>query len=97
MERNQARENFKALLKGTPSRRELTLAEAKARLRAADPAIDIGIPLKHLNQGEIQKAGITFAVETAATVTLPYLRPALTAALLSLVAPNSRRSKRNVS
>lgn len=81
MENKTARQNFKALLQGKPARRELSLAEAKARLRAADPQIDISDPLKYFSQGRMKEAGLSLAVETAATVTLPYLRPAVTASL----------------
>lgn len=90
MANNQARKNFTALLQGKPPRRELSLAEAKARLRAADPSIDISRPLNDLSRGNVKEAGIALAVETAAAVTMPYLRPLLTATVTVLLT-NSKK------
>lgn len=90
----QARENFKALLRGTPApRSKPTLAQAKARLRAADPAIDISRPLQQLSRGDIKEAAVTLAAETVTTVSLPYLRPVITSALHGLLAEKNRQLK----
>jgi hypothetical protein len=90
MERNQARANFRALLQGKPSSQDLTLAEAKARLRAADPGVDVGSSLKHLNQGELKEAGLSLGMETAVALTLPCLRPVLAGTLLGLLSVTKR-------
>ena len=84
MENKKARENFKAILRGKAPDKELSTAEAKTRLRAADPDLDIGRPLMHLARGEVKQAGFTLAVEVATTITLPYLRPMITTSLLGL-------------
>ncbi len=91
MDNKQARENIKSLLQGKAPRRELSLVEAKARLRATDPAIDISRPLGHLSQGDMKKAGITLAVETAAAVTIPYLRPLLTLGVTELMTGSKKQ------
>jgi hypothetical protein len=93
MVNKQARENFKALLRGKPPRSKPTLAEAKARLRAADPAIDISRPLRHLSRGDVKQATVTLAAETLATVSLPYIRPVVTTAIDVLLTGKNRQLK----
>ena len=84
MNNKKARENFQALLKGKTPPRVVSTAEAKARLRATDPAIDISRFLVYLGRGEVKQAGSSLAVEVATTVTIPYVRPLLNSAFLSL-------------
>jgi len=84
MNRDQARANLKNILQGKPSLREPTLAEAKARLRATDPAIDISRPLQQLDQGNIKEAVVDLALEATTTISLPYLRPLFTAVIFNL-------------
>ena len=91
MGNKQARAEFQALLQGKPSRSKPTLAEAKARLRAADPAIDISRPLKHLSRGDVKQAAVTMAAETLATVSLPYIRPVVTTAIDVLLTGKNRQ------
>ena len=84
MENKHARENFQAILKGGKLTTTLSTAEAKARLRSADPDLDIGLPLRHLSKGEVKQAGFTLAVEIVTTITLPYVQPVITTAMLGL-------------
>jgi len=84
VENKHARENFQAILKGRGPITRLSTAEAKTRLRSADPDLDIGRPLRHLSQGEVKQAGFTLAVEIVTTITIPYVQPVITTALLGL-------------
>ncbi len=94
METEQARANLKNILLGKPSHREPTLTEAKAGLRATDPGIDISRPLKQLNQGNIKGAVVDLAFEATTTITLPYLRPLLTATFVNLYALGTGKDRR---
>lgn len=84
MDRHQARNNIKTLLQGKTPRKALSLGEAKARLRAADPGINISRSLHDLNRGKVKAAGTALVIETAAVVTIPYLQPLLTRVVLGL-------------
>ncbi len=84
MDIEQARANVKSILRGKPVKRAPTLAQAKERLRAADPGIDISHPLKQLNQRNIKGAAVDLAVEAATTISLPWLRPLITATIVNL-------------
>jgi len=64
-ELERARERLKAVSKGHYVPKELSIEEAKAKLRAADPAIDISDVLKALNHEEdMQKAAASVTLET---------------------------------
>ncbi len=84
MDTDQARANVRNILQGRPISRAPTLAQAKERLRATDPDIDISRTLKQLNRGNIKEAVVNLAFETATTISLPYLRPLLTATIVHL-------------
>jgi len=84
MDLEQARANVKNILQGKAIYHAATLAEAKERLRATDPGIDISRTLKQLNRRNIKGAVVDLAFEAAATITLPYIRPLLTATFINL-------------
>ncbi len=84
MDLEQARANLKNLLQGKAINHAPTLAEAKERLRATDPGIDISRPLRQLNRGNGKEAVVDLAFEAATTISLPYLRPLFTAAIVQL-------------
>ncbi len=84
MNTEQARTNLKNILQGKPINRAPTLAEAKERLRVTDPDIDISRTLKQLNRRNIKGAVVDLSLEAATTITLPYLRPLLTATIVNL-------------
>ena len=77
MDSSQARKNLRRVLEGKSPRRRLSRAEARARLRAADPAVDIGASLAHLNRGELGEAGLSLVVESVIALSLPALRSLL--------------------
>ena len=77
MENREARRNLQRVLEGKAPRRQLTVAEARARLRALDPGIDISGSLARLNRGELGDAGVALVVEAAVAATLPSLRALL--------------------
>jgi len=87
----EARRNFERVLAGKAPRRHLSPAEAKARLRAADPGIDISGPLASLNRGEVEDAATALAVETAVAISLPSLRSLLRRAVVHLLADGRRQ------
>jgi len=84
MDIEQARANVRNILQGKLIKQAPTLDQAKERLRATDPDIDISRTLKQLNQRNIKGAVVDLAVEAATTITLPYLRPLLTATIVHL-------------
>jgi len=91
--KEKARKNFQTLLKGKTPPRVISTAEAKARLRATDPDIDIGRPLHCLNQGRIKQAGVALSIEIATTATFSYLRPLVNFSLLGLAGILSEKQK----
>ncbi len=97
MDIEQARANVRNILQGKPVNRAPTLAEAKKRLRAADPDIDISRTLKQLNQRNVKGAVVDLAFEVATTISLPYFRPLLTATIVHLyelgVSKNRKKGK----
>ena len=94
MDRNQARKNVRSLLQGSPPKRELSLAEAKARLRATDPEIDISRSLRLLNKGQAGQASRSLAAEIVSTVSLPYIQPILTSLVSGLLGDRQKRLKK---
>ena len=99
MDLEQARANVKNILQGKTINHAPTLAEAKERLRTTDPGIDISRTLKQLNRGNGKGAVVDLAFEAAATISLPYLRPLLTAAIVHLCergTDKGRRKKKTV-
>ncbi len=99
MDTEQARANVKNILQGKPVHRASTLAEAKERLRVTDPGIDISRTLKQLNRRNIKGAVVDLALEAATTITLPYIRPLLTATFINLYtlgAGLGRRKKKSI-
>ncbi len=93
MDSRQARKNFGRVLAGKPPRRRLSPVEAKARLRAADPGIDISRPLARLNRGETAEAGAALAVETVVALALPFLRSLLGRAAEGLLTGSRSRRR----
>jgi hypothetical protein len=93
MDRNQARKNIQKMLQGAPPRRTPSLEEAKARLRAADPGIDISRPLKLVNRGETGQAAAGLLAETVTAITLPYIHPVLSSLLTTLLSGRKRLSR----
>ncbi len=99
MNLEQARANVQNILQGKAINHAPTLAEAKERLRATDPGIDISRPLRQLNTGNGKEAVVDLAFEVGATISLPYLRPLFTAAIVHLYeqgAGKGRRGKKSV-
>ncbi len=94
MDRDQARKNVRSLLRGSAPKRELSLAEAKARLRAADPEIDISVPLRLLNQGRPGQATRSLAAEIVSSVTLPYIQPLVTGLVSALLGAGQKQLKK---
>lgn len=94
MNPEQARANLKKLLQGKAINHAPTLAEAKERLRATDPGIDISRPLRQLNRGHGKEALVDLAFEAATTISLPYLRPLFTAAIVHLCERGTGKGRR---
>ncbi len=94
MDLEQARANVKNILQGKAINHAPTLAEAKERLRATDPGIDISRPLKQLNRGNGKGAVVDLAFEAATTISLPYLRPLFTAAIVHLCERGAGKGRR---
>ncbi len=84
MDIEQARANVRNILQGKLIKQAPTLDQAKERLRATDPDIDISRTLKQLNQRNIKGAVVDLAVEAATTITLPWLRPLITSTIVNL-------------
>jgi hypothetical protein len=96
MSQNRARENMLDILRGKKPATSVTVEAAKARLRAADPALDISRPLTSLNQGNLKQAGVALSIEIATTATFSYLRPLFSLSLTGLaeLLAEKQRNKR---
>ena len=88
MESNKARQNLQTLFKGKRPPGEISTETAKARLRAADPGLDISRSLKHLGKGEVKEAVVSLAVEVTASLTILSIQPLITTLVHGLLTEN---------
>jgi hypothetical protein len=94
MESNLARQNLQTLFKGKRPPGEISTKEAKARLRAADPGLDISRSLKHLGSGEVKEAVLSLAVEVTASLTIFSIQPLMTTLVHGLLTENRHRRQK---
>ncbi len=71
----EARERFEALAKGQYVPQKLSVQKARERLRQVDPGLDVSRVLRALDEGDIKRAGMSLAVEAAASQALAYFYP----------------------
>ena len=95
-ELQRARRRFEKIAKGEYAPKPLSLEEAKARLRAADPGIDISEAIRALNEGDIKGAGLSLLYQSVAPETVAFFSPlivqGLQAAVTALNGTNSPSS-----
>ncbi|WP_457598758.1 hypothetical protein [Hydrogenimonas sp.] len=89
----EARERFEALSKGRYYPGHLPLKEAKARLRACDPGLDIAPLLRADSAEELKRALLVMAAESADRETIAYFSPLLAEAAADLFALWERSRK----
>ncbi|WP_353661332.1 hypothetical protein [Hydrogenimonas sp. SS33] len=76
-ELTRARRRFEKIAKGEYVPREISPEEAKARLRAADPGIDLAEAIRALNEGDLKKAGLSLLYQSLAPETVAFFAPLL--------------------
>jgi len=75
---DEARQRFRAVTQGRrPTNPALDIATAKARLRQADPGIDIGPALRLLGEGRWQQAMLSVVPWLLSETGRTWLAPAL--------------------
>ncbi|WP_028584862.1 hypothetical protein [Desulfogranum mediterraneum] len=84
-ESQRSRAELLALLTGAENREGLTRAEARARLRALDPGVDLSPLLHSLRSGDPREALAALAAELSLAAALPVLQRRLTNGLLELL------------
>ncbi len=70
-----ARARFQAIARGRYVPGHLSVEEAKARLRRADPGLDFSHIFQALDEGDLRRAGSSLAVEVAASRAFAYFYP----------------------
>ncbi len=90
MESKKARKNIADLFHGKPVKTAFSLAEAKERLRANDPGLNIRLPLEAVSNGDHQKAFNSLLAESVSAVSLSYIKPLLSVAIRQLFSISSK-------
>ncbi len=80
-----ARRRFKALSEGRYVPKELSLEEAKKRLRQSDPGIDVSEALTALNQGDLERAAAALVHQALLPETIAFFAPLIAKGLESFV------------
>ena len=92
-ELEEARARLKAIAEGRRVPQGISIEEAKQRLRAADPAIDISDLLQALHRGEnLQKAAAAVMVETLSDPEVVHYWSPILARLVQALLPATARA-----
>jgi hypothetical protein len=81
----QAKQAFQSLMNARRSSREISIEEAKQRLREADPGVDVGRLVAALNQRDYETALAQLLVEIPVETWLELLKPLEAKALQALL------------
>ena len=93
-DRTEAKKRFDAIMKGRYVPKPVSLEEAKARVRATDPGIDISELLQALNEGDLRRAGTSVFRQALAPEAVAYFTPLILGTIESIVAATSGKKEK---
>ncbi len=80
-ELQEARRRFEKIARGEYVPKPMSVEEAKARLREADPGLDLSDVIAALDEGDLQRAGLALFRQSVAPQAIAYFAPLLAEAM----------------